>query len=77
VLRDISLRVESGEVVVVCGPSGSGKSTLIRCVNRLERIQSGEITVLGQSLSRPGVKTFFAPPKSERTKLFLSKILSH
>jgi len=77
VLRDISLQVYPGQVVVVCGPSGSGKSTLIRCVNRLERIQSGEITVLGQSLSRPGAKTFFAAPKSERTKLFLSKILSH
>ncbi|MBI1994802.1 MAG: amino acid ABC transporter ATP-binding protein, partial [Deltaproteobacteria bacterium] len=36
VLREISLRIEQGEVVVVCGPSGSGKSTLIRCVNGLE-----------------------------------------
>jgi polar amino acid transport system ATP-binding protein len=55
VLRDISLRVNPGEVVVVCGPSGSGKSTLIRCVNRLEPIQSGEIVVLGQSLTQFGV----------------------
>jgi len=55
VLRNISLQVEPGEVVVVCGPSGSGKSTLIRCMNRLETIQSGEITVLGQPLTRPGV----------------------
>ncbi len=45
VLRDITLRVEPGEVVVVCGPSGSGKSTLIRCINRLEEIQKGEIVV--------------------------------
>ena len=55
VLRDISLQVQSGEVVVVCGPSGSGKSTLIRCVNRLESIQSGEIIVLGHTLATPGV----------------------
>ena len=45
VLRDINLRVALGEVVVVCGPSGSGKSTLIRCINRLEEIQKGEIIV--------------------------------
>ncbi|MGH7871142.1 MAG: ATP-binding cassette domain-containing protein, partial [Candidatus Binatia bacterium] len=51
VLKDIDLTVEAGKVVVVCGPSGSGKSTLIRCINRLESIQSGEITVDGLSLS--------------------------
>jgi polar amino acid transport system ATP-binding protein len=45
VLKDIDLIVEAGNVVVVCGPSGSGKSTLIRCINRLETIQSGEIIV--------------------------------
>jgi polar amino acid transport system ATP-binding protein len=53
VLREINLRIEKGEVVVVCGPSGSGKSTLIRCINRLEPIQSGEIVVNGLSLSDP------------------------
>jgi polar amino acid transport system ATP-binding protein len=51
VLKDVDLRIEAGEVVVVCGPSGSGKSTLIRCINRLEPIQSGEIKVNGVSLS--------------------------
>ncbi|MGE5301789.1 MAG: amino acid ABC transporter ATP-binding protein [Alphaproteobacteria bacterium] len=51
VLRDINLTIEAGEVVVVCGPSGSGKSTLIRCINRLETIQSGEIVVDGMALS--------------------------
>jgi polar amino acid transport system ATP-binding protein len=51
VLKDINLRIEGGEVVVVCGPSGSGKSTLIRCINRLEPIQSGEIVVDGMALS--------------------------
>src|SRR5216117_3388540 len=55
VLREITLAVKAGEVVVVCGPSGSGKSTLIRCVNALEPIQSGELIVLGQSLTSPGV----------------------
>ena len=55
VLRDITLAVKAGEVVVVCGPSGSGKSTLIRCVNALEPIQGGELVVLGESLTRPGV----------------------
>ncbi|MEK7338504.1 MAG: amino acid ABC transporter ATP-binding protein [candidate division NC10 bacterium] len=53
VLRDVTVRVEAGQVVVVCGPSGSGKSTLIRCVNRLEPIQSGEVVVHGLSLSDP------------------------
>ena len=45
VLNNINLEVEKGEVVVVCGPSGSGKSTLIRCINRLEPIQEGELIV--------------------------------
>ncbi len=51
VLKDIELTVKAGEVVVVCGPSGSGKSTLIRCINKLEPIQKGEIVVDGMSLS--------------------------
>jgi len=55
VLRDIDLTIKTGEVVVVCGPSGSGKSTLIRCVNVLERIQQGDIVVLGQSVTAPGL----------------------
>jgi ABC-type polar amino acid transport system ATPase subunit len=55
VLRDIDLSIARGEVVVVCGPSGSGKSTLIRCVNVLERIQKGDIIVLGQSVTEPGL----------------------
>jgi polar amino acid transport system ATP-binding protein len=51
VLQDVNLAVDPGEVIVVCGPSGSGKSTLIRCVNRLEPIQQGEIMVFGQSVT--------------------------
>lgn len=50
VLKDISLDVGLGERVVVCGPSGSGKSTLIRCINRLEKHQSGRIIVDGVEL---------------------------
>jgi polar amino acid transport system ATP-binding protein len=54
VLKDINLTIRHVEVVVVCGPSGSGKSTLIRCINRLEPIQSGDIIVDGMSLNDPG-----------------------
>ena len=50
VLKDIDLNVSSGEVLVVCGPSGSGKSTLIRCINRLEKIQKGKLTVDGMAV---------------------------
>ncbi len=53
VLRDVDLGVDPGEVLVICGPSGSGKSTLIRCVNRLEPIQSGEIIVDGKNVLDP------------------------
>ncbi|MBM7454285.1 general L-amino acid transport system ATP-binding protein [Oceanisphaera litoralis] len=45
VLRDIDLTVTKGERIVICGPSGSGKSTLIRCINRLEEHQQGDIIV--------------------------------
>ena len=51
VLRDITLSVAEKERVVVCGPSGSGKSTLIRCINRLEEHQKGDITVDGIPLT--------------------------
>jgi polar amino acid transport system ATP-binding protein len=53
VLNDITLDVAPGEVVVVCGPSGSGKSTLVRCINALEPIQRGQITVDGMVLASP------------------------
>ena len=51
VLKDISLQVGKGERVVVCGPSGSGKSTMIRCINRLEEHQRGQIIVEGIELT--------------------------
>jgi len=50
VLKDIDLRVEKGQRIVICGPSGSGKSTLIRCINRLETYQQGRILVDGIEL---------------------------
>jgi polar amino acid transport system ATP-binding protein len=55
VLRDVDLEVARGEVLVVCGPSGSGKSTLIRCINRLEPIQSGRLVVDGQDVNGAGI----------------------
>nr|WP_309211009.1 amino acid ABC transporter ATP-binding protein [Pelagibacterium sp. 26DY04] len=51
VLRDINLRVMRGERIVIAGPSGSGKSTLIRCINRLEEHQQGDIVVDGVELT--------------------------
>ncbi len=54
VLTDVDLDVNRGEVVVVIGPSGSGKSTLCRCINRLETIQSGSITIDGVPLPSEG-----------------------
>lgn len=51
VLKNINLDVKSGERIVICGPSGSGKSTLIRCMNRLEEHQKGEIWVDGVELT--------------------------
>ena len=51
VLKDINLEVKPKEKIVVCGPSGSGKSTLIRCINRLEEHQEGDIIVDGTKLS--------------------------
>lgn len=51
VLTDCTTSVEKGEVVVVCGPSGSGKSTLIKCVNGLEPVQQGRISVEGQEVT--------------------------
>ncbi len=51
VLKDITLEVKKGEVVVIIGPSGSGKSTVLRCINKLENIDSGEVYIDGQILA--------------------------
>ena len=50
-LKGISMDVAEGEVLVICGPSGSGKSTFIRCINRLEQHQEGQIIVDGIELT--------------------------
>ena len=55
VLQDINFSVGEGEKVVIAGPSGSGKSTLIRCINHLEPIDRGELTVDGIRASDPKV----------------------
>ena len=52
VLKNINLSVKKKERIVVCGPSGSGKSTLIRCINRLEEHQKGQIIVDGIELTK-------------------------
>ena len=58
VLKDIDLRIGRTEAIVVAGPSGSGKSTMLRCINALEKIDSGEITFDGQSISSAGNKVY-------------------
>ncbi len=52
VLKDISLEIHEGEVIVVVGPSGCGKSTLLRCINALEEIQGGEVLLKGAKVSK-------------------------
>ena len=60
VLKDINLEVKPKEKIVVCGPSGSGKSTLIRCINRLEEHQEGDIIVDGTALSESQVQYLYS-----------------
>nr|WP_155676722.1 amino acid ABC transporter ATP-binding protein [Aliivibrio fischeri] len=50
-LKNINLAIQEGEKVVICGPSGSGKSTLIRCINALESIQNGQLSLFDEVLS--------------------------
>ena len=68
VLKNCSVNVEKGEVVVVCGPSGSGKSTLIKTVNALEPFQQGEIRINGISVGDP--KTDLAKLRSHVGMVF-------
>ena len=51
-LKDINFNVSKGEVVVILGPSGCGKSTLLRCINGLEKIQSGTMEILGEKINK-------------------------
>jgi polar amino acid transport system ATP-binding protein len=57
VLRDVDLAIDAGSVMVICGPSGSGKSTLLRCINGLERAQSGTIEVLGRRVEAAALRS--------------------
>jgi polar amino acid transport system ATP-binding protein len=52
VLHGVSLQVQKGEVIAIIGPSGSGKSTLLRCLNHLERIDSGQIEIEGETIAQ-------------------------
>ena len=52
ILKDLNLKVEKGDVIVVIGPSGCGKSTLLRCINALEEIQGGEVLIDGEPISK-------------------------
>ncbi len=54
VLKGVSLQVEKGQVIAIIGPSGSGKSTFLRCLNHLETIDQGEITIEGEFMARNG-----------------------
>ena len=69
VISDISFDVQEGEVLAIIGPSGSGKSTLLRCVNQLERVNGGTISVCGDemiqeyTLTKSGSKSSDAPEK--------------
>ena len=64
VLKDINLTVYRGERIVICGPSGSGKSTMIRCINRLEEHQQGQIIVDGIELTNDIKQIDADPPRS-------------
>lgn len=66
VLKGIDLTVHKGEVVAIIGPSGSGKSTMLRCLNRLEEIDGGDIQIKGEFLAKNAV---YAPPEKTRQLL--------
>ncbi|MDO4338893.1 MAG: amino acid ABC transporter ATP-binding protein [Eubacteriales bacterium] len=70
VLKDVSLDVHKGEVVVIIGPSGCGKSTFLRCLNGLESIQSGEILLDGQVIT--GGKTRWTEVRQKIGMVFQS-----
>lgn len=80
VLRGITFSVEKGEVLTVIGPSGSGKSTLLRCLTQLETVDSGEITVCGDTLvttGRDGRASYAARPVCSRIALHMGLVFQN
>jgi ABC-type polar amino acid transport system ATPase subunit len=73
-LKDVSLDVFAGEVVVIIGRSGSGKSTLLRCINLLETPSSGSICVLGEELGQRGHGDHFVPPVERQAAAYRRKV---
>lgn len=55
VLKDVTLEFHKGDITVIIGPSGSGKSTLLYCINKIEKIDSGKISINGVDINEPGV----------------------
>ena len=72
VLRDVSLRIEPGEIVILTGPSGSGKTTLITLIGALRAMQSGSIRIFGATMP---AKLFSSPSCRTRTKFGLKSTI--
>lgn len=79
VLDNVNIEVNKGEVIVIIGPSGSGKSTLLRCFNGLEEIESGVITIEGETFANkePGKKDKINPKEKKIIAAKLGMVFQH